>query len=153
MNMNLDTSAVTILAALGGAVVGALATYLGAISMYRITVRNQARDEFYRVFAPLLDHLLRGPSSCPNFVLEDTACSQRIVAHKLMHSFSMLERRRFRRVWQNYIGVEYPHSDNIHDILGAFPRQYSAKPGNEEDRREKYQLAVSNLKRLLEFTK
>jgi hypothetical protein len=152
MNINLDANAVTILAALGGAVFGAYATYLAAIKMYRITARDQARDTFYEVFAPLLDSLLRDPSNSPLFVLQGTAQNQRIVAQKLMNSLSLFEKWRFRRAWREYIGIAYPRSTQVDDWLAAFPNQYHEKSDDEGKRRQKYDLAVRNLKRLLEFT-
>ena len=153
VNITLDANSVALIAGVGGAIIGAYATYLGAVKLYRVQARDEVAQEIFDVFAPLLDSLRRDGTQTPYHVLGDTACAQRLVARKALIVLPFFKRRRFKKAWREYIGVEYPTATTSEAWLKAFPSQYLPDQKDKDGHKKSITLSVERLERILDAAK
>ena len=111
----------TLIAGIGGAILGAYFTYLGAIRISQANERQHANREFFTIFSEPLSSLERNPLLCPFHAISGKGQDELTAAINFRYHLKGRERRDFDIAWQEFYG-KY---DGI-DISQLFPHMYSS---------------------------
>lgn len=133
----------TLVAGIGGALIGAYLTYLGAVRISQSNERQNANAAFYGVMSRPLVTLEREPDTWPFHAVGSHDGLAAAVAFR--YYLKGNERRRFDKAWKEYFG-EYRRED----VASYFPHMYIDSDPKRLPEIQK--LFLDRLHTLLEFT-
>ena len=134
----------TLIAGIGGAILGAYFTYLGAIRISQSSERQRANMEFFAAISKPLSQLERNPNTCPFHAISGNGQDELAAALSFRYHLKGRERRDFDKVWQDYYG-KYDGTD----VDQLFPHMYSSSGQTKLD--ENRELFLKRVYALLKF--